>query len=110
MRAKVRPNTPEEEDAIQRGIAQDPDHPELDDAFFANARPAREVMPPEVYKHLAEGQQRQRGPGKKPSKVLVSFRLDRDMVEQLRASGPGWQVRANQALRRLAQRTARTKS
>jgi uncharacterized protein (DUF4415 family) len=104
MRAKVRLNTPEEEAAIQRGIDQDPDNLELDDAFFANAQPAREVMPLEVYDELVERQRRRRGPGKKPAKQLVSLRLDRDVVERWRASGPGWQARVNEALRRHNQR------
>ena len=45
MRAKVRMPTDEEEAAIQRGIAADPDNPELTDAQMAEMRPAAEVMP-----------------------------------------------------------------
>ena len=95
--------TDAEEAAIQRGIAADPDSPELGDDFFANARPAGEVMPPEVYAELVARTeaQRRRGPGRKPAKTKVTLRLDRDLVDGLRASGPGWQVRANTALRRL---------
>jgi uncharacterized protein (DUF4415 family) len=33
-------------------------------------------------------------------KQLVSLRLDRNVVERLRESGPGWQTRANEALRK----------
>jgi uncharacterized protein (DUF4415 family) len=40
-----------------------------------------------------------RGPQKAPTKVLVSIRLSRDVVEGLRATGAGWQVRADKALR-----------
>ncbi len=36
--------TPEEEARINEGIAQDPDSPELDDEWFASARPAIEVF------------------------------------------------------------------
>ena len=32
-------------------------------------------------------------------KKLVSLRLDQDVIEQFRASGPGWQSRINAALR-----------
>ncbi len=100
MRVKLRRNTPEEEAAINRGIAQDPDCPELTEDFFAHARPAIEILSPDLYSKLTTG--RRRGPGKKPTKVQVTLRLDQDVVERLRASGPGWQVRANQALRKIA--------
>lgn len=36
--------TPEEDARINEGIAQDPDSPELDEEWFARARPAVEVM------------------------------------------------------------------
>ena len=42
-----------EEDArINAGIAADPDSPELDDAWFARARPARNVLGPAVHDGL----------------------------------------------------------
>ena len=46
MKTKLRRNTPEEEAAIQRGIAQDPDNPGAGPTEdFARARPAREAHP-----------------------------------------------------------------
>lgn len=102
MKLRIRRNTPEEEAAIQRGIALDPDNPELDEHFFQNARPAREVMPPEIYEELV-ALSRRRGAGKKPPKAQVTLRIDQDVLDALRASGPGWQVRANEALRRLVE-------
>jgi uncharacterized protein (DUF4415 family) len=33
---------------------------------------------------------------------LVSLRLDLDVIRHFRRSGPGWQSRINQALRRVA--------
>jgi uncharacterized protein (DUF4415 family) len=30
----------------------------------------------------------------------VSLRLDRDVIEKFKATGPGWQSRINEALRR----------
>ena len=46
---KIKPThispTPEEELEINKGIALDPDAPELDDDWFARARPAAEVHP-----------------------------------------------------------------
>ena len=40
-----------------------------------------------------------RGPQKAPTKVQISIRLDRDIVETLRATGRGWQSRINDWLR-----------
>ena len=96
MRRKIRLPTPEEEAAIQRGIAADPDNPELTEEDFARMRPAREVVPEIV----AEYERRTRGPQKAPRKVPVTVRLDHDLVEKLRASGPGWQSRMNGLLRK----------
>ena len=93
-RTLVRP-TDEQEVAIQRGIAQDPDNPELIDEELASLRPAREVHPELVAEYL-----RTRGKQKAPTKVLVSLRLEREVVERLRASGRGWQARANDMLRK----------
>lgn len=93
--------TDEEEAAIQRGIALDPDNPEWTEEDWKQARPMCEVMPQFVEQMQAEQRvRRMRGPQKAPTKQLVSLRLDRDVVARLRASGPGWQVRANALLRR----------
>jgi uncharacterized protein (DUF4415 family) len=101
MKRKLIRNTPEEEAAIQRGIALDPDNPELTAEDWVNARPLREVLP-----DLYEALQRTRGKQKKPPKVLVSLRLDSDLVETLRASGRGWQSRANEMLKKAVMGTA----
>jgi uncharacterized protein (DUF4415 family) len=42
---------------------------------------------------------RKRGPQKAPRKVPISIRLSPDVVEALRATGNGWQGRADEALR-----------
>jgi uncharacterized protein (DUF4415 family) len=42
---------------------------------------------------------RRRGPQKMPKKVPVSIRLSVDVAEGLRATGEGWQTRADEALR-----------
>ena len=36
------------------------------------------------------------------AKELVSLRIDRDVLDYFQESGPGWQERINEALRRLA--------
>ena len=42
---------------------------------------------------------RKRGPQKSPKKVPISIRLSPDVAKGLRATGTGWQGRADQALR-----------
>lgn len=42
---------------------------------------------------------RKRGPQKAPKKVPISIRLSPDVAEGLRATGDGWQVRADDVLR-----------
>jgi uncharacterized protein (DUF4415 family) len=41
-------------------------------------------------------------PRKAAPKEAVSLRLDPDVLEHFRASGPGWQSRINAALRKMA--------
>ncbi len=56
--------------------------------------------------HLYRGERLiRRGVGRPPSdnpKRLVSLRISQDVLERLRALGPGWQTRAAEALRELA--------
>lgn len=59
LKAHDVPLTPEENAAVKAGIAADPDTFELDEEWFARARPAEEVVPDLVEKyrrHLAEQQ------------------------------------------------------
>lgn len=95
MRRKIIYPTPEEDREINRGIALDPDNPEWTAEDWANARPTSEVLP-----DLLEAWRKSRGKQKQPPKVHVSLRLDRDVVETLRASGRGWQSRANEMLKK----------
>lgn len=67
------------------------------DADFARARPAMEVLD-EVLPELADAIRRGRPPSENP-KTAVSIRLDTDLLERLKADGPGWQTRANTLLR-----------
>jgi uncharacterized protein (DUF4415 family) len=87
--------TPEEEAAIRAGIAADPDAAELDDEWFAKARPVSEVHP-----GIVERDRRRRGRQKEQTKEHISIRLDADLAAYFRASGPGWQTRLNDVLRR----------
>jgi len=42
---------------------------------------------------------RGRGPQKRPTKIPISIRLSPDVAEGLRATGEGWQGRADEVLR-----------
>ncbi len=81
------------------------DNPELTDEEIANLKPAREVLPPEFFEALAKRRRGQRGPQKAPTKVAVSIRLSRDVVEAFKAKGPGWQAKIDAALRASLRRT-----
>ena len=91
--------TPEEEAAINRGIALDPDAQPWTEEEWARSRPAIAVVP-HIVKAYREGRLtiaphlRKEHP-----KTRVTIRLDADVVARLRADGPGWQTRANAALR-----------
>ena len=50
---------------------------------------------------------RRRGPQKAPRKVPISIRLSPDVAEGLRATGEGWQSRADDVLRSWLSTTAR---
>jgi uncharacterized protein (DUF4415 family) len=76
----------------------DPDEPpELTDDFFDRAELKRgdEVLRP------AQGTLTKRGrPRLKNPKQQVTLRLDADLIDRLRQSGPGWQSRVNAILRK----------
>ena len=77
------------------------DGPELTDDEIASLRPAREVLPSELFEALTKRKPGQRGPLKAPTKAFISLRIDQDILERFKADGPGWQSRINDALQRL---------
>jgi len=81
---------------IQAGIAADPDNPEWTAQDFRRAKPFTKAFPA-----LSESQ-RGRGPQKEPTKVAVSLRLTREVIERFKAGGPGWQSRIDKALKKAA--------
>jgi uncharacterized protein (DUF4415 family) len=85
----------------------DEENPEWTEEDFARARPAREVLPPAVYEALTRKRRGERGPQKAPTKVAVTLRVDRDVVDRFKAAGPGWQTRMNDALGRAAKRQSK---
>ena len=85
----------------------DDENPEWTEEDFKRARPASEVLPPEVYARLTARRPGQRGAQKAPTKVAVTLRLDPDVVAAFKAGGPGWQTRINQALKKVVARKAK---
>jgi uncharacterized protein (DUF4415 family) len=71
------------------------DVPELTDEGFARARPFKDVFPEQ---YAAWKKQRGRPPIEAPKKSL-SLRLAADIVDGVRASGPGYNVRIEKVLR-----------
>jgi uncharacterized protein (DUF4415 family) len=69
---------------------------ELTSADAASAKPFSSLPESERKMLLSL---RRRGPQKAPRKVPVSIRLSSDVAEGLRATGRGWQSRADEALR-----------
>jgi uncharacterized protein (DUF4415 family) len=76
--------------------------PPLTHAQLAKMRPAAEVMP-----DIVDTYRRSRGrPKTDQPKMLVSLRLDADIIRAFREEGPGWQTRINAVLGRWAKRRA----
>lgn len=69
-------NSEEEEARIRAGIAADPDTHELTDEEMAELRPLAQVR-----------------------KVSATLRLDAEVLAAMKATGPDWQTRANEAMR-----------
>lgn len=67
---------------------------ELSTADMARFRPAAEVLPSSLKEKLGV-----RGPQKAPTKERITIRLSREVVDQFRESGEGWQTRVDAALR-----------
>lgn len=89
----------EEDAAINRGIADDPDAFELDDEWFARAKPVWEF--PELVAILQKHGKLGRPPlAAADKKHRVTLYLDPDIIARLKADGKGWQTRANAELRR----------
>lgn len=82
---------------MSRKIVFEDDNPEWTEEDFRTARPASE-LPPEIL--AAFPNTKQRGAQIVPTKVQVTLRLDRDVIERFRKSGKGWQTRINEALKK----------
>ena len=78
-------------------IASDPDSPELTDGQIAEVKPFAEAFPEIVQKMRKNVGGR---PKSASPKVPVSIRLEQDVVAKFKATGPGWQSRINEVLRK----------
>ena len=67
---------------------------ELTAADMALFKPATEVLPLSLRQKLGV-----RGLQKTPTKERITIRLSREVVEQFRETGAGWQTRVDAALR-----------
>ena len=83
----------------------DPDlhdeNPEWTQQDFAKAKPASEVLPPEV---MAQFKNKGGRPRSENPKEAVKLRIDADVLTKFRQSGPGWQTRINSILRAAVSR------
>ncbi len=75
--------TPEEDAAINAGIAADPDTFELNDEQFLQLKPSRSRGRP-----LGSG-----------TKEQLTVRFDSEVIDAFRSAGAGWQTRMNDALK-----------
>ena len=90
--------TDAEEADIQRQIAEDPEDSEATDDQLARATSFYDMFP-EIAARRGRGRPRSESP-----KQHVSLRLDADVLEKWKSTGPGWQQRVNAALRRAKAR------
>ncbi|WP_244538250.1 BrnA antitoxin family protein [Methylobacterium sp. ap11] len=89
-----------EEAELQARMKADPDAREMTDEELGRLRPAHEVLPPDVFAALMK-----RGRPKSPGRLVqVTLRLDPDALAAFRATGPGWQTRINETVKRAAKR------
>jgi uncharacterized protein (DUF4415 family) len=72
------------------------ENPEWTQQDFAKAKPASEVLPPEV---IAQFKNKGGRPRSENPKQAVKLRIDADVLAKFRGSGPGWQTRINGILR-----------
>jgi uncharacterized protein (DUF4415 family) len=81
------------------------DSPPLTEEELAAMRPAREVLPPEVFRALEEASRQARGrPKSDAPKVAVTLRLDPDVLEKFKARGKDWRSAMAEELKKASDR------
>jgi uncharacterized protein (DUF4415 family) len=77
------------------------DNPVWTKETFARARPAREVLPKLFGEAAAEEMLRPRGrPKTGKARIAISLRLPPETLARWKATGPGWQTRMAEKLKR----------
>lgn len=86
-----------------RPVVFDENNPEWTEADFARALRGDQI-PAHIREAFGKGKRgRPVGTTKPDAKKSVTLRLDPDVLERWRATGPGWQGRMNNALRAALQ-------
>ena len=90
-------------EADPRPVVFDHDNPEWTEEDFARAKRGEEI-PADVRAAFGKGKVarpvgRPAGSRKANPKKSITLRIDPDVLEAWRATGPGWQGRMNEALR-----------
>lgn len=80
-------------------VAIDSENPMWTEDDFAKASGPESLSAVEL---AAFPMTRRRGTQAAPTKTPISLRVDADVLERYRATGPGWQGRMNDALRKAA--------
>lgn len=60
---------------------------------------AKDVLPAKLTSILPKRKRGQRGQQKQPKKILITLRYSPEVVEYFRATGEGWQIRMDNALK-----------
>ena len=89
-----RPMTEDNDD-----VMFDDDNPEWTEEDFARAVPMDQA-PASIQAAFGKNRGRPKGSAKPDSKQAVSLRLDADVLAYFRSTGPGWQTRVNDILRK----------
>jgi uncharacterized protein (DUF4415 family) len=77
------------------------DNPVWTKETFARARPAREVLPKLFGDAIAEEMLRPRGrPKTGNARIAISLRLPTETLARWKATGPGWQTRMAEKLKK----------
>jgi uncharacterized protein (DUF4415 family) len=76
------------------------ENPEWTEDDFARSQLGSEVLPAALLAAFGSGKRgRPIGSTKAVTKKMISLRLDPDVIEGFRRTGPGWQARMNETLR-----------